>query len=165
MGAGTIVDLAGTAATFPSISPAAGVGATPASGVIIGMVCDLRDANNLTNIVAAFGPSTSGQFRVQVQTADAVTSGSFTDPTSGLAVMPTNLLSGGILVVNSGNAQQSGGFAFGGFLSPHRYARCNVLSGDLFNAPVTVGIVKQAKRTTSGAGYTYSPASGVVGGF
>ena len=165
MSAGLIVDLANTSIMYPSISPANGVGASPASGVIVGMIADLRDSNTFTNLVAAFGPSTSGQFRVQIQTADDTNSGSFTDPTSGLAVMPTNFLSGGIMVVNSGNAQQSGGFLGAGFLSPHRYARAVVMSGDQFNAPVTVGFIKQAKRTGVGPGYSYSPALGTIGGF
>jgi hypothetical protein len=165
MSATTIVDLGNSVTFFPSVSPDAGVASTPASGVIIGGVMDMLHVNNLTNVIVGFGPSTSGQFKVQVQTSDATTSGSFTDPTSGLAVMPTNMLSGGIYVVNSGNSARSGGFDSVGFLRPHRYARVNVMSGDLFNAPVTVGALAGRKRTGSGDGYSFSPGSGTVGGF
>lgn len=166
MSASTLIDLGNTAILYPSICPAAGVGATPASGVIVGGIADLRDSNNFTNLVVGFGPSTSGQFRVLVQTADDTLSGSFTDPTSGLQVMPTGFLSGGVFVINSGNSQLSGGFAAAGFLSPHRYARALVMSGDQFNAPVVAGFFKQAKRTGVGPGWTNSPASpSTVGGF
>lgn len=165
MSATTIVDIGQIDAFRPSIGPATGDGGTPASGVVIGMTADLRDHNNLTNVLAGFGTSISGQFRLQVQTSDSDTSGNFTDPTSGLPVFPTNMLSGGILVINSGNNQASGGFFAGGFLRPHRYARVNILSGDQFNAQVVAGFLCQPKRTGSGAGYTYSPGSGTVGGF
>ena len=165
MSAGSIVDLGNNAAFFNSIAPANGVGASPASGVIVGSIADMRDANNLTNLLVAAGPSTSGQFKVMVQTSDDIASGSFTDPTSGQAVMPTSFLSGGIFVVNSGNSLSSGGMVAAGFLSPHRNARAIVMSGDQHNAPVWAGFCKQAKRTGSGAGFTYSPASGTVGGF
>lgn len=167
MSATTIVDLGGSALHGPSISPAAGVGSTPASGVIIGMPVDLRDANNATNVILTFGGSISGQFRAQVQTSRTLNSGDFTDPTSGLIAFPKNVQSGGIITVNSGNGQASGGGFIAYFLRPEeaRYARVNILSGDQFNAPVAAILLGQAKRTTSGPGYTMSPGSGGVGGF
>lgn len=170
MSATTIIDLGGIACTVPSFGPAAGVGSTPASGVVIGMVADLRDYHMLTNVCAFFGPSTSGQFRLQVQTSDSTASGTFTDPTSGMAQFPTNLVSGGILIVNSGNINASGGVFFGGFQRLGRYARINCMSGDQFNAPVGASFVCQPHRTGSGPGYSMSPGSGIsgfqgVGGF
>lgn len=167
--AGTIVDLGNT--TLPavsgypntSIAGAAGVASTPASGVIVGQPVDLLHCNNFCNMAVAGGPSVSGQFRVLIQTADATTSGSFTDPTSGLAVMPTRFLSGGVLVCNSGNAEmRSGGLVFAGFQRTGRYARAIVMSGDQFNAPVTIGFVSQLKTPGSGGGFTYAPTSGSV---
>jgi hypothetical protein len=165
MSATTVVDLGNSVNFYPCVSPAAGVGSTPASGVIIGMVADMLHANNLTSVITAAGPSSSGQWRVQVQTSDSTASGTFTDPTSGLEVMPTGFVSGGIFIINSGNVQASGGFAAAGFLRPHRYARANVLGSNEHNAPVTVGLLGARKRTGSGDGYSYSPSSGVVGGF
>lgn len=159
MSASLVIDLGQTCLLQPSIAPAAGVGSTPASGAIVGNVVDIIDANTLTNLVVTGGVSQSGTFRVQVQTASGTTSGWFTDPTSGLAVMPTNLLSGGILLCNSGQASgfQSGVIQAGGFLSPHRYVRAVVLADDLFNAPVFAGFIKQQKQTGSGGGYSWAP--------
>lgn len=165
MSATNLVDLAGLPAPIVSIAPAAGVGSTPASGVVIGGVCDMRYFHNATSLVAFFGPSISGQFRLQVQTSDATTSGSFTDPTSGMPVMPTNFVSGGILVVNSGNAQRSGGVYFGTFLRPHRYCRANILGSDEHDAPAGASFWAQSRRTGSGDGYTFSPALGTSGGY
>lgn len=160
-----LVDLGNSLTLLPSIQAAAGVGSTPASGEIIGLNCDLRDANNMTSLLISWGPSTSGPFKVQVQTSDTTNSGDFTDPTSGLQRMPTTFLSGGIVVVNSGNNAASGGFFMAGFLRPHRYARARVLSGDQFNSPVNVGLAGASKRTGSGTGVSFSPGSGSVGGF
>jgi hypothetical protein len=163
--ASLVVDLGQTCLLQPSIAPTASVDSTPASGVIVGNVVDLLDANTLTNLLVTAGVSLSGAFKVAVQTASGTSSGWFTDPTSGLAVMPTNLLSGGILLCNSGQASgvfASGMLQAGGFLSPHRYARAMVLSGDLNNAPVFAGFVKQLKQTGSGTGTTQAPQPNVA---
>jgi hypothetical protein len=172
-----LVDLGNQLLILPSIMPNAGVLATtvsgtcPASGESVGMICDMRDANYATNLIAAFGASISGQFKVQVQTSDDTVSGNFTDPTSGLQRMPTGFLSGGIAVFNSGNAQAaSGGFAAMAFLRPHRYARARLLSGDQFSSVTLIGLAGAQKRTGSGPGYSQSPALGTsgfqgVGGF
>lgn len=167
MSAGLILDIGQSALYLPSIAPAAGVGSTPASGVIIGNIVDTINANTLTNVVVTGGVSLSGTFRVQVQSSPTTASGDFTDPTSGLAVMPTNLLSGGILLCNSGQSLASGGgysgcIEFGAFLTPDRYVRAIVMSGDSYNAPVFVGFVKQLKQTGSGGGYSYAPQTGTV---
>lgn len=167
--AGTLVDIGNI--TLPSVSGApnvsvagvAGVGATPASGVIVGQNVDLLHANNFCNLTVMGGPSLSGQFRVLVQNSDSTASGTFTDPTSGLAVMPTRFLSGGVLVCNSGNAEmRSGGLVFAGFVRTGRYARTIIMSGDQFNAPVMTAFTSQLKTPGSGGGFSYSPTSGVV---
>ena len=162
------IDLTNEFTVLPSIQDTAGTfSGTPASGEIVGMIADLRDSDMLTHAIISFQGGTSGQFKIQVQTAADTNSGSFTDPTSGLQRMPTNLLSGGIIVVNSGNNQPSGGMFFGGFFRPadHRYCRGRLLSGDVNNGLVNVSMGAWSKRTGSGAGYTFSPSSGVVGGF
>jgi hypothetical protein len=164
MSASLVVDLGQTCLLQPSIAPAAGVDATPASGVIIGNVVDIQLANTTTNLVVTAGVSLSGSFRVQVQAASGTASGLFSDPTSGLAVMPTNFLSGGILLCNSGQSSgfQSGLLMAGAFLSPYRYVRATIMSGDLHNAPVFAGFIKQLKETGSGGGFSYSPQTGTV---
>lgn len=178
MSANLVVDIGNTCQFQASVSPVNGVDSTPASGVIIGQIVDLLNANTFCNIFVAGGPS-SGLFQVNVQTSDGTTSGSFTDPTSGLAQMPTAFQSGGRLWVNSGlwpatdlfnlgahisgaPMFASGGVLFAAFQRPHRYARVNVVSGGTFIQPVTAGFVSQAKVTSSGGGFSYSPSSGVV---
>lgn len=160
------IDLTNEFTWAPSIVALNGVGSSPASGEIVGAIGDLRDANMLTHLIVQHGGN-ANVFRVQVQTSADSTSGTFTDPTSGLQRMPTNLLSGGILLCSSGSAVTSGGVLMGGFLRPenHRYARARVLSGDAHATPVNVAVGAWSKRTGSGAGYTFSPSSGVVGGF
>lgn len=162
MSASLVIDLGQTCLLQPSIVPAAGVDSTPASGVIVGNIVDTKDANVFTNLVVAGGVSLSGTFRVAVQTSPDTLSGNFTDPTSGLSVMPTAFLSGGILLCNSGQSSgfQSGLLQAAGFLSPDRYVRAISLSGDKYNAPFVAGFVKQLKQTGSGKGFTYSPLSG-----
>lgn len=168
-----LVDLGNTLMHVPSIMPANGVGSSPASGEIVGLYGDLRDANCATNLMVAHAGVASGlQFRVQVQTSLATTSGTFTDPTSGLQRMPTGFLSGGILVCGSGGAFVSGGVTRGAFMRPgdHRYVRARILSGDNTAVPVYAGFDAASKRTGIGPGYSFSPASGMsgfngVGGF
>ena len=169
MSANLLVDLANTSLPSTSgkpnvsIGPAAGVGATPASGTVIGQIVDLLEADTYCNLAVAAGPSVSGQFRIAVQNSDSTASGSFFDPTSGLSAFPGACLSGGIFVFNSGNTQMnSGGLGFGAFIRTGRYARAIILSGDQFNAPVTAGFVSQLKTVGSGQGYTFSPGSGTI---
>lgn len=178
MSANLLVDIGATGDFATSIGSAAGVASTPASGEIIGQIVDLLPSNTYTNVFVAGGPN-SGQLGIQIQTSDSTTSGSFTDPTSGLpaGALPSFLVSGGIMWVNSGlwasgytpttsvinNAPNfcSGGVAFGAFQRPHRYARLIALSGG-FTAPVMAGFVSQLKVTGSGGGFSYSPGSGTV---
>lgn len=174
MSANLIVDLGGTAFSYPSILGTSGV-LQPASGVVIGQTVDLINANTYTNICVV-GQSVSGQLRVGVQTSDSDTSGSFTDPTSGLPQLPTSFQSGGIIWINSGGASNgvlagvasgyniaSGFTAFAAFQRPHRYARAWVPVADVgFNGPGTVSFVGQLKTTGSGGGFTFNPTSGTV---
>lgn len=170
MSASTTIDLNGTTLNGQSVGTAAGVGGTPASGVIVGVGLDFTMANGYCNLWAAGGPSLSGVYRVAVQCAAANTSGSYTDPTSGLANFPSQFQSGGILIVNSGAGLSgstflSGGpFEFSAFLRPagQPWVRAVVLSGDQFNAPVNAGFVEQGAFTGSGQGYTFLPGSGTI---
>ncbi len=165
-----LVDLGGTTnlnyVGGTSIAPANGEGASPASGITVGAPVDLLLANSFTNLLVVGGVSTSGAFKVQVQTSDSLASGSFTDPTSGMpaTAWPTSFLSGGVSVVNSGQAVSGSPFNSGinwaaGFQRPQRYARAIIMSGDKTNAPIWAGFVSQMKVTGSGAGFSYSPAN------
>lgn len=156
MSASLLVDLGNTCQLGITLPPTLS-GNQPASGTVIGNTVDCLLVNTFTNLMVTCGASLSGQFKVQVQTSDTNTSGSFTDPTSGLAAFPTAFQSGGILIVNSGQSLSGGGSLAAGFLNPNRYVRANIMSGDLFTAPVTASIINQKKVTGSGTGYSYSP--------
>lgn len=176
MSASLLVDLGNTVQMFNSINAAtAGSGiAYATSGALVGQPMDGLACNTFCNLVVAgtavFG---SGQLRVRIQTSDTDTSGSYTDPTSGLAQMPTPFSSGGVLIINSGalgggvlgaftsgQAVQSGFVTAAGFQRPHRYARAIVMSGDFYAGPLMVGFMSQLKVTGSGGGSTQSPGSG-----
>lgn len=160
MAASLIVDLGPAAVHLPSINV---VNAFPCSGAVIGDVVDMKEANTFTNMYFVHSITQSGLLRLAIQTSDATTSGSFTDPTSGLARFPTNIQSGGLVWINSGTTTlKSGDLDFVGFQRPHRYARVIALSGDFFQAVLGAGFVGQRRTTISGAGFTYSPQSGVV---
>jgi hypothetical protein len=197
MSANLIVDLGGTALSYPTLpAGASGTlsgGVFTSSGQLTGQSVDMLHANTFTNLlVGGISLNTSGQLLIQVQTSDTDTSGNFTDPTSGLAQLPTYFESGGIVRFNSGGilggtiqgaintggglgntagtsgapnsgcAIQSGFQAFAGFQRVGRYARANVLSGGFFVGPVQIAFVSQLKTTGSGGGFTLSPTSGVV---
>ena len=146
----------------------------PCSGAIIGDSINMINADTYCNVFVA-GTSSSGQLRVQVQCADADTSGLYTDPTSGLAAFPGAFESGGILRLNSGGAGggllgaatsgqylASGFFVAQGFLRTGTFVRANLLSGDFGGGPICVGFISNLKTTGSGGGFSYSPTSGVV---
>jgi hypothetical protein len=172
------VDLGNTCQLFATVVPpatASGV-AYAASGALIGFSYDGLNSDAFTNVMIAGNAAfASGQLRVAVQTSDTDTSGTYTDPTSGLAQFPTSFQSGGIVILNSG---QLGGGLLGAFVSgqsiqsgfavsaafqrPHRFARANVLSGDFFAGPLTVSFINNLHTTGSGGGYTLSPSSGTV---
>lgn len=163
MSASLLVDLNATTLDVVSIATASGGGTLPASGAIVGNAVDMITAGTFTNLFVAAGLSQSGALRVAVQTSDSTTSGTFTDPTSGLAQLPTWFQSGGVIWINSGGAGlSSGNFYCAGFLNPNRYARAIILSGDFYNGPTSVGFINNYRVTGSGGGYTLSPTSGVV---
>ncbi len=172
MSASYLVDAANTLDAKASINLGSGASFT------VGEILDLGYANTFTNVVVAGGVG-SGPIEIRAQTSDATTSGSFTDPTSGLAALPVNCVSGGVWFANSGLWASgvsspfpavsgaplfcSGAIQFvGGFQSPHRYVRLINNSG-VFPVWFTAGVVKQKKVTGSGTGgWTYSPTSGTI---
>ncbi len=124
-GADSHIDLGATGLFVNSISAqgvaqsgAAGVGL---SGAVVGQWVDMSNSDAMCNVYVAVGP-TSGPIGIAIQTAPgpydiplaanafsgvifsggAPASGSFSDPTSGLAQLPSWVSSGGILWINSG---------------------------------------------------------------
>lgn len=116
MSANLVVDIGGTCQFNPSINSQYG----PASGGVVGTIIDMKDADTFCNVFVA-GGAASGPVGIQIQTSENVASGnflsgggfpisgSFSDPTSGLAQLPTNISSGGILWINSGLVSIPGG--------------------------------------------------------
>jgi hypothetical protein len=171
MSANLVVDLGAT--TDYRVSVAVGSGAN----LVIGEIVDFLSANTYDNVFVAGGLAGSGVVEVRVQTSDATTSGSFTDPTSGLAALPTSFVSGGVFFANSGlwasgnesltapvnNAPLfcSGGIQFAAFQRPARYARL-VLNSGFYPGPITAGFISNKKTTGSGGGFTYAPLTGSV---
>lgn len=167
MSANLVVDLRNTVDVRPSVVVGSG------SDLVVGGIVDLLGANTATQIYVAAGIGGSGAIEVRVQTSDSTASGSFTDPTSGLAAFPSVLLSGGIFITNSGlytsgysspaapvnNAPLfcSGGTDFAFFQRPHRYARLLYVSGP-FPGAIVAGFIGQKRTTGSGGGFSYSPA-------
>ncbi len=161
MSANLVVDLANTVVAEPSIPGSAP--AFPCSGAIVGAPVDLMNANTYCNLYVAGGLSQSGVLRVLVQTSPSTTSGAFTDPTSGLQVMPSNFSSGGVFVINSGGAGLISGFMdFSAFQRNFRYARCIALSGDFWTAALQAGFISQLRTVGSGGGSSMLPSSGAV---
>ena len=173
--------------SFPAIATAAdgglavtsGGAISSLSGVMIGEVVDLLDADTHCNLWAAGQAFGSGPLLIGVQTSDTTTSGDFTDPMSGLAAdsnIPAPWVSGGFIIVGSGPGTNLGIFGSGvsgsivlsgwaaaaGFQRPHRYVRAIALSGFLLDGGFTAGFMGQLKSTgPSGfAGYSYLPSSG-----
>ena len=170
MSANLVIDLANTTDYRPSAFVSSG------SNLAVGEIIDLLYADTYTNVFVAGGPA-SGQIECRIQTSDSTASGDFTDPTSGLAAFPVNVVSGGIFWANSGlwasgigsisapvnNAPLfcSGGIQFAAFQRPHRYARVLLNSGAFLTA-IVAGFVGQKRTTASGAGFSYAPSSGTV---
>ncbi len=177
MSANLLVDLGNTCQMGVSIQGTpvlSGALVAPCSGAVIGAGINMMNADTYCNLFVC-GVSASGQLRVQVQCSDADTSGTYTDPTSGIAGFPGSFQSGGILWLNSGGAgggtlgaQYSGqslasGFAVAqGFIRTGTFVRANLLSGDFGAGPLTVGFISNLKTIGSGAGFTFSPGSGTV---
>lgn len=166
MSASLVVDLAASAVLQPSISAdplLSGGSPFAASGGLVGGIVDLNNANTYCNLYVTAGQCYSGNCRIAVQTSDSTTSGTFTDPTSGLAALPTTFQSGGLLWLNSGGGSQlSGMFECAAFQRPHRYARAVLLSGGFFAGTLSVGFISQRRSVGSGGGFTYLPGSGTV---
>lgn len=173
MSANLVVDLGGTCDIYTTLGIAGpGSGLTyAASGAIIGLSANMINDNTATQVVyagnAIFG---SGQLRLQIQVSDSDVSGTYTDPTSGLAAFPSNVQSGGLIWLNSG---QLGGGVAGAFVSGQSiqsgfagasyfqrigtFARVNVLSGDFFAGSLTVSLLGNKRTTGSGGGFTFQP--------
>lgn len=110
-------------------SGVAGLSGTGFLGASVGQWIDMSNSDTFTGVYVALG-ATSGPVGIAIQTAPGVNdvpltgsgsvsgvlfsgagplSGNFTDPTSGLAQLPTWFSSGGILWVNSGLYTVPGG--------------------------------------------------------
>lgn len=170
MSASLTIDLGSTTDFRASVSVGSG------SNLTVGEIVDLIDANTYCNVWCAGGAG-SGAIELRVQTSDSTASGTFTDPTSGLAAgaFPTFIASGGIFFANSGLPGSgnvgnfapvaaaplfcSGGIQFSAFQRPGRYARLLYNSGPFPNY-FEAGFVSQRKITGSGAGFSFSPQSG-----
>jgi len=188
MSANLIVDLGNTAQmapSFPSTAQAAdggmaitsGGNISSLSGVMVGDVVDMINSDTFCNVYVVGRSLGSGPLLVGVQTSDSTTSGTFTDPTSGLAQLPTNFASGGFLIIASGPATDatlgvfgsgvSGSYALSGFCAagafqrPHRYARLFVGSG-FYDGPLQAGFISQYRTTGAGGGTTQAPGSGTI---
>ncbi len=176
MSANLVVDLNGTCAFGASIfgNIQSGGPPAPASGAVIGASVDFLNADTYCQVLVN-GSMSSGQLRVQVQSSDTDVSGTYTDPTSGLAQLPGVFQSGGLLWINSGGIlggtigttgfvsgqAVNSGFALANpFQRPGRFVRANLLSGDFGCA--NVFFLSNLKTTGSGGGYSPSPTSGVV---
>ncbi len=188
MSANLVVDLGGTVISFVSLPSTAvlvdaGIAITSGgcisslSGTLVGDIWDGINADTFCNIAVVGKGFGSGPLIVQVQTSDALTSGSFTDPTSGLAQLPTSFSSGCNLIIgsgpstdatlgilssgNSGSYLLSGFMAFAAFQRPHRYARINLQAG-FYDGTLQAAFISNLKTTGSGGGFTLSPGSGSV---
>ncbi|MDO8673658.1 MAG: hypothetical protein Q7O66_19790 [Dehalococcoidia bacterium] len=172
MSANLVVDLGATCDYRTSIVVGSG------ANLVVGQIIDLAHADTYCNVWVAGGVG-SGVIEMRIQTSDGVTSGSFTDPTSGRASnqLPAFLASGGVMFANSGLAVSgsqslsapvntaplfcSGGIQFGAFIRPHRYARL-ISNSSVFPDAIQAGFISNKRTTGSGGGFTYAPGSGTV---
>lgn len=165
MSASLAVDLGNTCHFLPSATLAGAV--SPASGTVVGLICDMIQDNTNTQVWVA-GTASSGVLGVQVQTADVASgvlnsgggfpiSGAFTDPTSGLAAAdrPSWISSGGIFWVNSGLVTLPGG---GGASGPGQLAGGYPVNtfpfgpSPVFNAQGSPGFVASGTYPVFGSG-------------
>ncbi len=176
MSANYLVDLGSTTPTFQLTGGAF----YPASGTTVSNIVDLLHFNSFTNIcVIGSSQYASGSFSLHVQTSDDTTSGNFTDPLSGFAVMPTVFTSGATITFNSGGrggtgvggvfgeftsgqSIESGFIAFAGFQRDKRFLRIRIPAAGPMQFNGGIAAVCQGKTTGSGGGYTTSPSSGAV---
>ncbi len=180
MSANLVVDLFNTCQMMPSLPGAAALSPSGffdgLSGVLVGNSVDLINADTFCNVYVAGNSVTSGPLRVGVQCSDTDTSGLYTDPTSGLQIMPTNFSSGGWLIIGQSGAtpgifnpgdSTSGQFFLSGFLAaaaflrPQRFARL-ILGSGFQDGPLQAGFISQYRTVGSGGGFSFSPSSGAV---
>ena len=144
---------------------------------MVGDSVDLINADTFCNLFVQGKGFGSGPLRVGVQTSDSDTSGTYTDPTSGLPQFPTNFVSGGFVIIGSGNTTdtflgifgsgvsgqiiQSGFAASAAFVRVGRFARVIVGSG-FYDGTLTAGFISYLKTTNPTAGFSYLPGSGSV---
>ncbi len=174
MSANLLIDLGNTCQLAPSLYSGNGVSGQVCglSGVWVGEIVDLLNSDSFCNVyINGKAVYASGNLIIGVQTSDALTSGSFTDPTSGLSVMPTSFQSGGVVWVNSGatggvlgplqsgQAVMSGFMASAAFQRPGRYARL-VFNSGFYIGSLQAGFISQLKTTGSGGGFSWLPQSG-----
>ena len=143
------------------------------SGIMVGAIVDLVNANTACQLIAMGNGFGSGPLILAVQCSDNTTSGSFTDPTSGLAQLPGAFSSGGQLIIGSGpgafvglfNSGVSGQGILSGWMGaslfqrPQRYARVLVASG-FYDGTLVAGFLSNLRTTGSGGGFSASPLSG-----
>lgn len=189
MSANLVVDLFNNVHSQPSLPSTAvagkgGIAVTSGgcvsslSGVLIGDIIDLGDANTVCNVYVAGKPIGSGPLIIGVQCSDSTASGTFTDPTSGLAQLPGKFASGGFLILGSGawtdgfvgifgsgvsgNIFLSGVMTGSYFQRPQQFARLFLASGFADVAGFQAGFITQLRTVGSGGGYSYQPTSGAV---
>ena len=161
--------------SFPSTAVAAddGIAITSGgaisslSGVLIGSIVDLVNCNAYCNVNVMGRGFGSGPLVVGIQTSPGTPSGDFTDPTSGLPVLPRGINSGGFLILGSGPATDatlgifgsgvsgqyllSGFNAIAAFQRPHRYGRL-FIGSVFFYGLGHAGFITNFKTTGSCAG-------------
>lgn len=155
MSANLVVDVGGTCVAVPSLVSTFG----PASGAVVGLPVDLKDANTLCNVFFA-GGAASGPVALLIQTAEPGSgliqsgggypiSGNFTDPTSGLAQLPPGVSSGGIMWVNSGLVSLPGGGGASGQMGINTFP---FGTSPVFNAQASPGYVASGNFPVFGSG-------------
>lgn len=170
MSASLVIDLRNTVqvnqSLFNVLDPMLSGVQAVASGVIVGIAVDLKDAGPLTNVYFTYGNSFSGKVEFAVQESDTTTSGDFAaiSVVSGESIW----LSGGRTGINSsgltvgqpggqflsGVGRVSGGTLYGYFQRTKRYARILQESGNIGWAdPVNAGFIEQKLQTGSGFGF------------
>ncbi len=141
--ANLVIDVQNTCMYPPSLVGTAG------SGAVVGTVCDMLGADTYTNVWVVAGGGSSGILSILVQTASVtsgqlssgsagaiVGSGAFTDPTSGLAQLPTTFGSGTVLYLNSGLYSLPGGGGASGAMSVNTFGAG---TNPVFNGQVPAG--------------------------
>jgi hypothetical protein len=169
--AGYVIDLGNETFSYPSILNQSG-GTFLASGALVGQGINFANQNAMCNLhVCGNAIFASGQARIAVQCSDTDTSGTYTDPTSGMPNFPGAFASGGILWLNSGQVSSgvlnngasgqgpltSGFSVCQGFQRPFTFVRAVALSGDFFAGSLTVNFFSQQRSVGSGGGFSTSP--------